>query len=125
MNIEIADYNASLALPHLPLETVRQIQAEAKEILSELLVNPDYLDFEYSGRDADRKIVKFLCRIAPLVGTAEGEVECRLVTDMDERVLEFYSIRHGRLYKEAAKIVRMPPLEVCLDISAAELQLSK
>lgn len=124
MNIEIADYNASLVLPHLSVETVQQIQAEAKEILSELLVNPDYLDFEYSGRDAGRKIVKFLCRIAPLIGTAKGEVECQIVTDTDERFLEFYSIRQGRLYKQEAEIVRMPPLEVCLEISAAELQLS-
>jgi len=124
MNIEIANYNSSLALPQLSVEIVQQIQVEAEEIFSELLVSPDYLDFEYSGRDAGRKIVKFLCRIAPLIGTAEGEVECQIVTDTDERFLEFYSIRHGRLYKQAAKIVRMPPLEVCLEMSVADLQPS-
>lgn len=124
MNIEIADYNVSLALEHLSSEAVQQIEAEATGVLSDLLVSPDYLDFEYSGRDAGRKIVKFLCRIAPLIGTAEGEVECQIVTDTDERFLEFYSIQHGRLYKQEAQIVRMPPLEVCLEASSAELQLS-
>ena len=124
MNIEIADYNASLSLPNLSLETVQQIEAEAKEVLSELLVSPDYLDFEYSGRDTGRKIVKFLCRIAPLIGTAEGEVECHIATGTDERFFEFYSIKQGSLYKQEAEIVRMPPSEVCLEIPAAGLQLS-
>ena len=124
MNIEIADYNASLTLPHLSSETVQQIEVEAKHILSELLVSPDYLDFEYSGRDAGRKIVKFLCRIAPLIGTAEGEVECRITTDTDKSYLEFYFIQHGRLYRQEAEIVRRPSTEVCLELPAAELQLS-
>ena len=124
MTIEIANYNASLALQHLSFDAVQQIEAEAKHVFSELLVNPDYLDFEYIGRDAGRKIVKFLCRVAPLVGTAEGEVECRITTSTDETYLEFYTIQNGRLYKQEAEIVRMPPMEVCLEPSAAELQLS-
>ena len=124
MNIEIADYNASLALHYLSVETVQQIKAEAEGVLSELLVSPDYLDFEYSGRDTGRKIVKFLCRIAPLIGTAEGEVECQIVTGTEERFFEFYFIKQGRLYKQEAEIVRMPPSEVRLEIAAAELQPS-
>ena len=124
MTIEIANYHASLALQHLSFETVQQIEAEAKPVFSELLVNPDYLDFEYSGRDAGRKIVKFLCRIAPLIGTAEGEVECRITTSTDETYLEFYTIQNGRLYKQEAEIIRMPPMEIFMEPSAAELQLS-
>ena len=124
MNIEIANYNASLTLPHLSPETVQQIKAAAKEVLSELLVSPVCLDFEYSGRDAGRKIVNFLCRIAPLIGTAEGEVECQILTGTDERFFEFYFIKQGRLYKQDAEIVRMPPSEVCLEMPTAELQVA-
>lgn len=123
MNIEIAEYSASLTLPGLSPEAVQQIRQAAKELLGDLLVSvgPNHLDFDYSGRDAGRKVVKFLCRAAPLIGSAKGEVECRLVTDMDETRFEFYIIQHLRLYKQEAKLVKAPPVEVCLEVSETEL----
>ena len=117
MNIEIAEYSAYLTLPSLDLESIRQIEQAAKELLGDLEVSvgPHHLDFDYSGRDAGRKVVKFLCRVAPLIGTAEGDVKCRLSTTTDEIHFEFYVILHGRLYRQEAKLVKMPPVEVCLE----------
>ena len=88
----------------------------------EIDVSPRFLEFDYSGRDAGRKIVMFLCQIAPLIGTAEGEAECRLTTQTDDSHCEFYFIQHGRLYRQEAEIVRMPPSEVCLETSDTRLQ---
>jgi len=118
MNIEIAEYSASLTFPDLSLEAVRQIKEAAKESLGDLdvLVTPTFLDFDYSGRDTGRKVVKFLCRAALLIGSAEGEVECRLTTDSDERHFEFYSIQHSRLYKQEAELIRLPRIEICPDV---------
>lgn len=117
MNIESAEYSAFLTLPGLSPEAIRQIKQAAKEWLGELVVSvgSNHLDFDYSGRDADRKVLKFLCRAAPFIGSAKGEVECRLTTDNDETHFEFYVILHGRLYRQEAKLVRMPPVEVYLE----------
>ena len=105
------------------LETVQQIERAAKESLEnlEVSVGTHHLDFVYSGRDAGRKVVKFLCRAAPLIGSAEGDVKCRLTTANDETLFEFYVVMHGRLYRQEAKLVRMPPVEVCLEASESEL----
>jgi hypothetical protein len=123
MNIEITEYSAYLTLPGLSLEKVQQIKQAAKELLGGLLVSvgSNHLDFDYSGRDADRKVLKFLCRAAPFIGSAKGEVECRLTTDNDETHFEFYAILHGRLYRQEAKLVKMPPVEVCLEPSETQL----
>ncbi len=123
MNIESAEYSAYLTLPGLDREAVRQIEQAAKELLGdiEVSVGPHHLDFDYSGRDAGRKVVKFLCRTAPLIGTAEGDVKCRLTTDTDETHFEFYVILHSRLYRQEARLVKMPPVEVRLESLETEL----
>ena len=122
MNIEIADYSASLTFPGLSSEAIRQLKDAAKELLGDLVVSvgPHTLDFDYSGRDAGRKVVKFLCRAAPLIGSAKGEIECRLTTDTDELHFEFYTIQNSRLYRQKAKLLRMTPIEVCSEPSEME-----
>lgn len=114
MNIEIAEYSASLMLPDLDAQKVHQLKQVAQELLAGLAVSigPHHMEFDYNGRDAGRKIVRFLCRIAPLIGEAKGEVECRLTTDTDEICFEFYTIQHSRLYRQEAELVRQPPAEV-------------
>jgi len=123
MNIEIADYSVFFILPDLEEEAVQKIQQAAQETLGfDVSVGSHHLEFDYSGRDTGRKIVNFLCRVAPLIGSAAGEVECVLTTDGDERVFEFYAIKNFRLYREDAKLVKLPPVEVCLEMEKATLQ---
>ena len=126
MNIEIAEYSAYLTLPGLRMKAVQQIERAAKELLGDLEVSvgTHHLDFVYSGRDAGRKVVKFLCRAAPLIGSAKGEVECRLTTNTDELHFEFYAIQDFRLYRQEAKLIRMPPIEVCLEPSETGLAMT-
>ena len=123
MTIEIADYSASLLFPSLTEETVQQIKETAQAVLGfDVSVGSRHLEFEYNGRDPGRKVVTFLCQAASLIGTADGEIECRLTTSADDVHFEFYSIRHGRLFRQEAEIVRMPPSEVCLEMPEAERQ---
>ena len=90
MNIEIAEYSVFFTLPHLADETVQRVKQTAQDTLGfDVDVSPSFLEFDYSGRDPGRKIVSFLCRVAPLIGTAEGEAECRITTASDERRFEF------------------------------------
>jgi len=97
-------------------KVMQQIKQMAEEGLGfKINISPQFLEFHYSGRDTGRRIVNFLCSIAPLIGTAEAEAECHITTDTDDSYFEFYSIQDGRLYKQEAKIVRMPPVEVCLE----------
>lgn len=123
MTIEIAEYSALLVLPNLDTEAVHQIKQAAQELLAGVLVSvgPRFLEFDYSGRDTGRKVVSFLCRIAPVVGDAEGEVECHLTTDTDGTYFEFYTIQHSRLYRHEAELVRLPPAEVRLEGAEPEL----
>lgn len=124
MNIEIADYSVFFILPDLEEDTVQRIQQIAQETLGfEVSIGPRHLEFDYSGRDTGRKVVAFLCQAAPLIGSAEGEAECRLTTSMDDMHFEFYSVQHGCLYRQEAEIVKMPPSEVYLETPATELQL--
>ncbi len=116
MSIEIAEYDVFFILPHLEEKVMQQIKQMAEEGLGfKINISPQFLEFHYSGRDTGRRIVNFLCSIAPLIGTAEAEAECHITTDTDDSYFEFYSIQDGRLYKQEAKIVRMPPVEVCLE----------
>lgn len=123
MNVEIVEYSAFLSLPNLSPEIVEQIQFAARDVLGEIDVTPTALEFDYSGRDASRKIVKFLCRIAPLIGDADGEIECRLNNDDGADVWEFYSIANGRLYRREAKIWKYPKAEVCANGEVMERAL--
>lgn len=124
MKIEIAEYSAYLVLPSLDAESVRRIEQIASEVPNSLAVSigPRHLEFDYSGRDTNRKIVDFLRRIAPLIGTAEGEVECRLTTDTGKPLFEFYTICNCRLYKQEAELVKALPVEVYSVVEEAELQ---
>jgi hypothetical protein len=118
MNIEIAEYSAYLTLPGLGIDVVGQIKRTAQELLAgiNVSVSPNHLDFDYSGRDTNRKVIQFLCRVAPLIGSAEGEVKCLLTMDNDETLFEFYTVQHFRLYKQDAKLIKMPPTEVFLEV---------
>ena len=103
---ELIEYSASLSLPCLSPDQVRLIQTESARFGLEIDITPSWLSFDYSGRDHARKVVRFLAAIAPTVGDAPGEVECRLASDEGDDAFEYYTIRHGHLYRQRAVIVR-------------------
>lgn len=113
--VELYSYSAYLTFPDLNPRTVTSIR-EAAMVLPSSRFNPTCLEFDYEGRDANRKVVRFLARIAPLIGNAEGEVVCRYCDDEREdpgdEDFEFYSIRGGRLFRQRGRIVREPEEEV-------------
>lgn len=113
MNVEIVEYSAFLSLPGLSENVVEQVQFAARGVLEKIHITPTALEFDYAGRDASRKIVKLLCRIAPLIGDADGEIECRLTNDDGPDLWEFHSIAGSRLYRQEAKLLKRNKAEVC------------
>lgn len=124
MASELVHYSAFLSLPNLPQETVEQIQFAARDVLQSLDVTPTYLEFDYAGRDTNRRIVNFLCRIAPLIKQAQGEIECRLSNDDGPDFWEFYTINDYRLYRQRATLLKRRKAEVCQGGEAMEEALS-
>jgi hypothetical protein len=117
MNIESYDYTGYLEFRNLDNAALGQIEAAARENLGdlEIEIGPTHLEFDYSGRDTNRKVVRFLCQIAPLIGEAQGEIECRYFDDNGTSRFEIYTISDHRLYQWAGKILKHHKKEVCLD----------
>jgi len=67
-----------------------------------------WVEFDFSGKDSDRRCVRFLVELAALVGDADGEMHCGWSDDEtggDER-FEFYRIAGGRLIYQSGRIER-------------------
>lgn len=106
----LVTYDSFLIFPEASPQLLEKILALASEFGLTVDLTPTFLEFEYAGRDAGRTVVRFLKALAPLLGTADGEVECVVDADDDAstKVFEFYSIADGRLYCETGRIVRDP-----------------
>lgn len=88
-------------------------RAEIERIASSagLLANFDvadgYVEFQFSGRDTNRFVVKMLSEIAGVIRDAKGEISCETTTDGDlDPTFEFFSIEHGQLMKQTGRIAR-------------------
>jgi len=119
MKPELIEYSGYLTYQPLSSQQVEEIRRIGASFGEELDAQPDWLEFEYSGRDAGRKIVLLLRQLAPIIGNAEGEIVCQLDTHSTTPGFEFYSIRGGKLLKQAGHIVRGPIEEVAGEPASA------
>ena len=104
-------YSGYLVFRHVPEEVMQQIADLLREFPG-FEVTPTALEIEYRGRDSSRAILRALLRLAGLIENAEGEVRCQVEGDSDQLWFEFYRIRHGRLLRQRAEIVRQTEHEV-------------
>lgn len=66
------------------------------------------IELDFSGKDFERRCVRFLVELAALVGEADGEMRCGWYDDKaggDQR-FEFYRIAGGRLIYQSGRIER-------------------
>ncbi|MEJ7618481.1 MAG: hypothetical protein WKF30_16290, partial [Pyrinomonadaceae bacterium] len=66
----------------------------------------NYLEFDYAGRDTNRKVVRLLSILAPIIGNAQGEAQCKLNWEESDATFEFYAIRNHQLTCQRGYIVR-------------------
>lgn len=100
------EYSAYLTFPAIDQNRVIQIKALAESVALQVDVGETFLEFEYSGRDSSRQVVRFLYELAKLLHHASGEVKCELVNDDGYDDFEFYRISEGRLICQIGRIVR-------------------
>ena|SRR5688572_19765440 len=108
MSPEIVEYSGYLTFGPLSsqqTETARALLAEAGHSLA-LEFKPHVFEFEYSGRDPDRRVVALFGRLADVIGDADGEIVCTIEHEDSDPDFEFYSIRGGKLLRQRGHIVR-------------------
>jgi hypothetical protein len=109
---EIVEYSGYLMFGPLSdeqTETARSVLTKAGHSPD---LEPHALEFEYSGRDTNRKVVRLLGRLAEIIGDADGEIVCTIEREGADPDFEFYSIRDGRLLRQRGRIVREASAEV-------------
>jgi hypothetical protein len=116
---EIFEYSCYLTFDPLSSEQLREIESLVKPLGISIDVGSQYLEFDYSGRDNNRKVVRLLHQLAGIIGDANGEVRCELAWEDSDPSFEFYSIKGGCLLLQKGYIVREEP--VVLDASKLSL----
>lgn len=109
------EYSAYLTFPAIDQHGVAQIKALAESAALQVDAGETFLEFEYSGRDSSRQVVRFLYELAKLLHDASGEVRCELVNDDGDDEFEFYRISAGRLICQIGKVVRGQETVIDLD----------
>jgi hypothetical protein len=103
------EYSGWLAVQLKPRD-VASVAAAAERVGLQIDLDDTYMEFEYAGPDSNRFVVAFLQEIAPMVGVAEGEIRCEVVSDdAEDPTFEFYQFKGGGLTRQYARLVREPP----------------
>jgi hypothetical protein len=69
-------------------------------------VGETWLEFEYSGRDTNRKVRHFLKNPTAIIDQAEGEIVCEIASEDGDPTFEFYTVNNEELYVQKGYIVR-------------------
>ena len=103
----LVTYDAYMTFPEVAPALLKKMTDLAASFHLDVDLDAKSLEFTYSGRDSERRFIAFLKAFAPLVGTADGEVE-RIADENDDgnQTFEFYSIEDGKLYCQVGRIVR-------------------
>lgn len=64
------------------------------------------LEFESTGRDDDRLVLKVFKKVAEVLKVAEGELRCEIDDEQDDPYFEFFTIKEGKLLLQSGRIVR-------------------
>jgi hypothetical protein len=102
----IYEYSGYLCFRPSPDQKLRKAEELAGKFGLEIDPGANYIEFEYSGRDRNRKIVQLLFQMAEIIGDAEREIVCTIDREGADPVFEFYSIRHGKLHRQKGRIFR-------------------
>lgn len=116
---EIIQYSCFINFEPLNNERLQVARRLVEKFELPIDLTQTYMEFDYSGRDTNRKIVKLLIELAPVIGNAQGEVKCELAWENSDSSFEFYLIKDGCLLRQIGHLVRNPA-EVISDSKAME-----
>ncbi|MDH3604986.1 MAG: hypothetical protein OEU26_35745, partial [Candidatus Tectomicrobia bacterium] len=103
---ELYEYSGYLTFTPLPDEKLQKARSLTAQSGLEMDVGETWFEFEYSGRDANRKVTDLLSNLASLIGKAEGEIVCEIANEDSDPTFEFYSIKNRGLYVQKGHIIR-------------------
>ena len=116
MAAELFEYDGVLLFPELAPAQAARVEELAREAGLGVDLTLGSAEITYAGRDAGRRVVSCLCRMAPIIGQAEGEIVCRYYEEGRGRpgdaAFEFYTVRGGRLLRQRGVVVRQRVEEV-------------
>jgi hypothetical protein len=102
---EIIAYDGYLSID-IDARKVSEVEGRAKGQGLAVDVDCSSLEFQYTGRDANRWVVGFLRDLASIVKDADGEITCTLHNDDGDPAFEFYRFRGGTLLRQSGEITR-------------------
>ena len=103
---ELYEYSGYLTFTPLPEEQLQQVWCLTDRSGLEVNVGETWLEFEYSGRDTNRKVRHFLRNLAAIIGQAKGEIVCEIASEDSDPTFEFYTVNNQELYVQKGHIVR-------------------
>ncbi len=118
---EILEYSCYMSFAPLSNENLAQAEKLINASGLGIDIGANHLEFDYTGRDTNRKVVRLLDALAPVIGDANGEAQCRLDWEDKDATFEFYRIKNRTLLRQKARIVR-EEAEVVSDFSNADKQ---
>jgi len=103
---ELYEYSGYLTFTPLPDAKFQQARSLTAQASLDVDMGERWLEFEYSGRDANRQVLTLLRNLALLIGQAEGEIVCEIANEDGDPMFEFYTIKQCGLYVQKGHIVR-------------------
>ena len=102
----IREYNGYFMFETIGGEQMSQIARIFVEEDFEVDLSHKSLEFESTGRDDDRLVIKMFKEVAKVLFDAEGELRCEIDDEQDDPHFEFFSIKRGQLWLQRGHIVR-------------------
>ena len=103
---EIYEYSGYLTFAPLSDAKLQKVRSLAVQSGLAIDVGTTWLELEYAGRDANRKVRTLLRNLASIIGQAEGEIVCEMTNDDGDLRFEFYTMTSTGLYVQKGHIVR-------------------
>jgi hypothetical protein len=100
------EYSSYLTFKGLDSKSLEKIKSTSVEFKLEIELGSNFLEFEYSGNDISRNVIKFFYNLARIVGNAKGELICEIINDSGDNKFEFYNIENGELICQRGEIIR-------------------
>lgn len=103
---EIIEYGCYMSFAPLSDEKLQQAKSLIDASGVGFDIGANYLEFDYTGRDTNRKVARLLWALAPIIGDAQGEAQCQLNWEGSDATFEFYLIKNYQLIRQRGRIVR-------------------
>jgi len=109
---EIRDYNCYFTFSEISDEQHGYISRVLSDNNFEVDISKKSLEFESTGRDDDRLVLKIFREVAAVLKDADGELRCEIDNGNSDPHFEFFTIKGGKLLIQKGHLVRESNVDV-------------